>query len=146
MLVITGLQGYYQFHLLKANHPTFALLTVIVYLFTETLIIFFFVGTGVSIKEFTLQQKANPRFHQKSIAIKQKIYPPTLLNILLVMILFITGGAVDTGGLPGWAHGTLFLLVMGHFLYTLRIQHNCFRENTSLILEMVAPKDPACTT
>ena len=27
LLAITGLQGYFQFHLMQANHPTFALFT-----------------------------------------------------------------------------------------------------------------------
>ena len=48
MLILTALQGYFHFTILHANHPTFALLTVIIYLFTQTLIIFFFVGTVIN--------------------------------------------------------------------------------------------------
>ena len=56
MLLVSGLQGYFQFLIFKANHPAFALLTTIVYLFTETLIMFYFVGIGMSIKEFMLEK------------------------------------------------------------------------------------------
>ena len=136
MIFVSGLQGYFQFKLFNANHPTFALLTMIIYLFTETLIIFFFVGTGVSIKEYILEKKLSADFHKRSLKIKMRVYPPLLLSILLFMILFISGGAVDTQHLPGWIHGTLFCVVLIHFLYAVHIQHQCFKENTQIVLEM----------
>lgn len=136
LLLTTGLQGFLWFYVLNANHSTFALLAVIVYLFTETLIIFFFVGTGVSIKEYVAQYHKSPDFHKRSIAIKRYVYPPMLLNMLLVMVLFITGGAVDTKHIPRFVHGLLFYICLAHFLFIFRIQHRAFKENTSLILDM----------
>ncbi|MDP6593259.1 MAG: hypothetical protein QF613_03495 [Candidatus Marinimicrobia bacterium] len=135
-LLTAGLQGYFGFPVLGANHPTFALLTAMIYLFTEVLVMFFFVGTGVSIKEYVQDGKAGPEFHQRSVALKRKLYSPTLLNVLLVMALFIIGGAVDTGFVPDWGHGVLFLATMLHFVKTLTVQHACFKENTAIILEM----------
>ncbi len=135
-LLIAGLQGYFQFSFLGANHPTFALLAVIVYLFTETLIIFFFVGIGVSIKEFLQTTHADSNYHKRSLAIKRKVYPPMLLNMLLVMVLFISGGAVDTGHLAGWIHGLLFCGTILHFFSVLNIQHQSFKESTAIVLEM----------
>jgi len=136
MLCLTGLSGYFHFLIFNANHPTFAILTIIIYLFTETLVIFFFVGTGVSVKEYTQEHKLDTQFHRRSIALKRRVYPPLLLNMLLVMVLFITGGAVDTHRLPGWAHGVLFLICIVHFLKAAYVQHLCFKEDTALIIEM----------
>ena len=136
LLVTTGLQGWLHFPILNANHPTFALLTMIVYLFTETLVIFFFVGTGASIKEYTKEHHLKPDYQRQSLAIKRKIYPPLLLNMLLVMILFISGGAVDTNRLPSWLHGTLYGICLLHFVAVIRIQHHSFKENTALVLRM----------
>ena len=136
MLIVSGLQGYFGFSVLNANHPTFALLTIIVYLFTETLIIFFFVGVGISIKEYVLEKHLPVDFHKKSIAIKRRVYPPILLNILLMMILFISGGAVDTGRIPVFSHTVLYFVGLGHFLKTLAVEHVCFKESTSIVLEM----------
>ena len=135
-LLTTGLQGYFGFPVLGANHPTFALLTAMIYLFTEVLVMFFFVGTGVSIKEYVQDGKANPEFHRRSIAIKRILYSPTLLNVLLFMTVFIIGGAVDTGFVPAWSHGVLFLVTLLHFAKTLTIQNACFKEDTAIILEM----------
>ena len=142
LLLLTALQGYFSFLIFNANHPTFALLTVIVYLFTETLIIFFFVGIGVSIKEYIQAHKANPDFHKRSLAIKRRVYPPLLLNIVLIMTLFITGGAVDTGHMPGWLHGTLFCISILHFLKAITVQHHSFRESTAIVLEMAGVQRP----
>src|SRR3989338_2137774 len=97
LLCLSGLQGYFNFSILNANHPTFALLSVIVYLLTETLVIFFFVGVSSSIKDYTLLKKLDIGFYQRVAAIKRKIYPPTFLNILLVMGQAISGGAVSVG-------------------------------------------------
>ncbi len=142
MLFVTGLQGYFSFFVLNANHATFALLTVITYLFTETLVIFYFVGIGVSIKDYVREHTADPEFHKRSLAIKRRVYPPLLLNMLFVMILFISGGAVDTGRFPGWAHGVLFLVAIGHFLKVINVQHECFREATYIVLDMSGIKRP----
>ncbi|HJM48168.1 MAG TPA: hypothetical protein QGH56_10170, partial [Candidatus Marinimicrobia bacterium] len=51
LLALTGLQGYFQFHLMQANHPQFALFTAIFYMFTETLVMFYFIGSGTAIKK-----------------------------------------------------------------------------------------------
>ena len=51
LLVVTGLQGYFQFHIMQANHIQFALITVIWYMFTEVLIMFYFIGSGTAIKK-----------------------------------------------------------------------------------------------
>lgn len=136
MLGIALLQNFFGFMIFQANELTFIILTSIVYLFTETLVIFFFVGTGVSVKEYTFEKKLNPGFHRKSIAIKRKVYPPLLLNMLLMMILFISLGAVDTHRIPVWAYQLYFVLCLWHFVYAKTVQHDSFRENTKNILAM----------
>lgn len=136
LLILTAAQGYFQFSILNANHPTFALLTVIVYLFTETLVIFYFVGTGVSIRDYTELKKLPLGFRRQSLSVKKRLYPPTLLNMTLVMAQFISGGAVATGRLEGWIHGAFFCLCLLHFMKTAVIQHGCFKEETGIILKM----------
>lgn len=137
LLLLTGLQGYLGFTLLGVNHPTIGFLTAIIYLFTEVMVMFFFVGTGISIKEYVHDQNGDPQLHARSVAIKRKLYPPTLLNVLLVMAVFIVGGGVDTNVIPAWIHNILFLTAIGHFAITIRKQHICFKENTILVLKMV---------
>ena len=136
MLLLALLQSYFQFYIFHANHLTFIILTSMVYLFTETLVIFFFVGTGVSIKEYTRDHKLEPDFHKKSTAVKMQVYPPLLLNMLFMIILFIMVGAVDTRQIPSWLYKAFFWFCLGHFLYVKNIQNQCFRQNTENILAM----------
>ncbi len=136
MLLLNGIQGYFVFKIFHANHPTLALLTIILYLFTQTLIIFYFVGIGVSIKEFVIDKKISADYHKRSFDLKRRLYPPVLLNMLLVMILFISGGAVDTKYMPGWIHGMLFYISLFHFIKTIIIEHNAFKKSTQIVIEM----------
>jgi len=146
LLILAAFQSIFNFPILKANHVTFMILTSIVYLFTETLIIFFFVGTGVSIKEYTQSHNLKPIFHQKSISIKRKVYPPLLMNMLYMMILFVIVGAVDTGRMAVWIYNVFFAFCIYHFLRVIVIQHKCFVENTDNILEMSGVKRTECFT
>ena len=141
ILLMTGfLQSFLHFPILKAGHLTFMLLTSVVYLFTETLIIFFFVGTGVSVKEYTQEHKLGPEFHKRSLAIKYRVYPPQLLNILLMIIVFILIGAVDTNRVPAIVYQTFFAVALIHFMAVKVTQHRCLRDNTRVILDMAGIK------
>ena len=139
MLVVLG-QSISPFFVFHASPMSFLILTSIIYLFTETLIMFFFVGTGVSVKEYMLEQKISGNFHQRSIALKRKLYPPQLLNILILMTAFIFYGAADTGKVSVWVYRGLLLAGIIHFCYAKVIQHRCFRDNTDIILSMAGIK------
>ena len=136
MLLIAFAQSFVHFKVINADGLTFIVLTSIIYLFTETLVIFFFVGTGVSVKEYSIANKLDPIFHLKSIALKRRIYPPLMLNLLLMIILFITYGAVDTRHLPAWVYQIYFMICFIQYIDAKIIQHKCFRENTENVLAM----------
>lgn len=137
LCLITGfVQSFNNFHIFNANHVLFIVFTSIMYSFTETLIIFFFVGTGVSIKEYTQSHKLDNSFHKRSIAVKRKIYPPLMMNILYMIILFVLVGGVDTHRVPKWAYQTLFIVCIFDYLRIKIIQNESFKLNTQIILEM----------
>ena len=140
MMLVVFNQSIVPFPVFHASPMSFLILTSIIYLFTETLIMFFFVGTGVSVKEYMLEHKITGNFHQRSIALKRKLYPPQLLNILILMTAFIFYGAADTGKVPHWVYSSLLLAGIIHFCYAKVIQHRCFRENTDIILSMAGIK------
>lgn len=136
MLMVMLVQSFFPFNIFSASPMSFLILTSIVYLFTETLIIFFFVGTGVSVRDFSAANHLPPDYHRRSIAIKRRIYPPQLLNILILMTVFILYGAADTQKISIWVYRLALLGGIAHFVHAKIIQHNCFRDNTNVILEM----------
>jgi len=136
ILLIALSQSFLHFSVLAANHVTFMILASIVYCFTETLVIFFFVGTGVSVKEYTHQHNLDTQYHKRSIAIKHRVYPPLMLNLLFMIILFVLVGAVDTGRMPNWLYQLIFIGCLAHYIKAKVIQNSCFKDNTQIILEM----------
>ncbi len=136
LLVIAFFQSFLKFKVLAANHLTFMVLTSISYTFTETLVIFFFVGTGVSIKEYVEAHRLSQDYRKQSLAVKRKVYPPLLLNMLFMVILFVLVGAVDTLRIPLWIYLVLFLGCIIDYVRIKIIQNDCFKENTKIILQM----------
>ncbi len=135
-LCIAFFQSFLKFHLFAANHLTFMVLVSILYAFTETLVIFFFVGTGVSVRDYTKDNNLDPKYHKKSIGIKRIVYPPLLLNMLFMIILFCLVGAVDTHRIHPWIYYSLFIFCIIDYCRIKVIQNKCFRENTENILAM----------
>ena len=126
VLSLAFAQSLWYFPIFKANHLTFMILTSIVYFFTETLVIFFYVGTGVSIKEYVLEHHLSDDYRRRSFQIKRKVYPPLLMNMLYMSVLFVLVGAVDTGKFPVWAYRLLFLFCIVDYMRIKLIS----RENT----------------
>ena len=135
-LLVGLLQSFTHFSVLAANHVTFMILVSIIYCLTETLVIFFFVGTGVSVKEYTRDHNLDVQYHKRSIAIKRRVYPPLMLNLLFMIILFVLAGAVDTDRMPTWIYQLIFIACLAHYIKVKIIQHGCFKDNTQIILDM----------
>lgn len=142
-LIVAFFQSFLKFNIGQANHVTFMVLTSIVYFFTQTLVIFFFVGTGVSIREYTQEHQMDAGFHRRSIAIKRRVYPPVLLNMLWLSVLFVIVGAVDTYRVPGWIYYAFFVFCIADYVRTKVKENACFRDNTDIILEMSGLKAKA---
>jgi hypothetical protein len=143
MLLVVFAQSLVPFKVMSASPMSFLILTSIIYLFTETLVMFFFVGTGVSVKEYMLEKKISGDFHKRSIGIKRRVYPPQLLNILILMIAFILFGAADTGKMPSWIYSAVLLAGIVQFIQAKIIQNDCFRDNTNIVLDMAGIKRAA---
>jgi hypothetical protein len=140
MLLIVLAQSFVPFKVINASPMSFLILTSIIYLFAETLVMFFFVGTGVSVKEYMLEKKISGDFHKRSIGIKRRVYPPQLLNILILMTAFILFGAADTHRIsPSIYRGILFIGIV-QYLQAKMIQNECFRDNTNIVLDMTGIK------
>ena len=136
LITITGLQGYFQFIIFKASHQQFALFSTIFYMFSETLIMFFFIGSGTAIKKEVTQSNIPTSAYNKVKRTKMILFPHLTFNMLLVGVVFILGGAVQTGFISGMVHGVLFIITFFHFLYTILVQHIGFKENVDLVIEL----------
>ena len=143
LFLLSGLQGIFHFAVLGAPHPTFAFLTTIIYLFTQTLTVFFFVGASTNIREYLEPQApagrdliARARFIRG--AVSGQIY----LNILLFLAQAILGGAVAARAVPRFLHGVMVAVAFLHFHYVLWREHLAFRDITGVVVAMTRTQRP----
>lgn len=136
MLSAAAAQGYLGFTVLGIDHPRFAFLAALVYLFTQTLVMFFFIGTGLNVRDYAREHEEAAEYHRRSRALKGAVFPSIMLNMLFVTILVFAGAAVDTGRMRPGPHGALFAAALMHFLWTIRAQHRGYKEIVSVIVGM----------
>ena len=103
-------------------------------MFTETLIMFYFIETGKNIKNYIIEHDYSLNFYKPILKMKMKLFPHIMLSMFIIGTVFIIGGAVHNGIISGWIHGLLFYIGICHFSYLIIIQHLCFKENTELII------------
>ncbi len=135
-LLLNGLQGFFDFNIYKANHISFAFFSTILYMFTQTLIMFYFIGAGKKIKETILENDLDRAPYQEVIDLKRKLFSPLTLNMLFVGTAFILGGGVHTGAVHKLWHSGLFIVSIMHYLKVIIIQHNSFIANNNTLLKV----------
>ena len=142
LFVLAGLQGIFGFPVVGAPHPTFSFLTAIIYFFTQTLTIFFFVGTSTNIREF-LEAPARDdpngsaaKLVARARHIRGAVSGQIYLNILLFLVQAILGGAIAARAVPRFLHGTMVVAAFLHFHYVLWREHLAFRDITAVVVAM----------
>src|SRR5436309_12554905 len=100
-LIATGVFGFLASPTHAAKHIFFALGTVVLGLFSQSMTMFFFIGTGKEIKEKSNQDAA---VVQRTKAFKSQVFPAAMYAIAVLMVTFIMGGGVPSGKTPRWLH------------------------------------------
>jgi hypothetical protein len=121
-----------------AAHIRFALFGIIVVLFTQTMTLFYFVGTGSRIKKVVGEYGLDPALVARTVRFKARLFPWLTFTPLATMAAFIVGGGAHTRALPAWLHGGLALLALGMNLVTAGLAIACIGENVRLIDEIDA--------
>ena len=136
LITITGFQGYFQFIIFKASYQQFALFSTVFYMFSQTLIMFFFIGSGTAIKKEITESILITDTYEKVKKTKMTLFPHLTLNMFIIGSAFVLIGAVDTGAASNLTQNIFFLLGYIHFLFIIKIQHNAFKENIDIIIEI----------
>ena len=131
-LILIGINHYVN--IWPTQHISFDLFVSLIFIATQTLIIFFFVGAGVNIKEYT-KSKDN-KFYKGILAIKRRLYPPTLAVTILFMITVIVDGAFFLGKVNEWWFHISYLLTLYYFVKSSIEQHKAFIGSTNIVLAM----------
>jgi|ERR1051325_288660 hypothetical protein len=113
-----------------AQHIFFALGTVVIGLFSQSMTMFFFIGTGKEIKE-----KANndAAVVQRTKDFKARVFPAALYAMIVLMVTFIMGGGVASGKTPRWLHDLLALASLFMYGRAYWVQIKAMDENARLM-------------
>jgi len=129
-LIATGVFGFMATPVHAAKHIFFALGTVVLGLFSQSMTMFFFIGTGKEIKEKSNQ---NAEAVQRTKAFKSQVFPAAMYAIAILMVTFIMGGGVPSGKTPRWLHDALSvgsIVLFGRAYY---VQLKAMDENARLM-------------
>ena len=134
-LFLIGMNHY--FDLWPQNHITLALLISIIFVASQTLVMFFFVVTGVNIREYVESHSdVKNDLYQQMLALKRKLYPPTMMVTILFMALVIIDGVFFLGKVSEWWFHILYILTVYYYIKATTIQHQSFKESTHIVLTM----------
>ncbi len=119
-------------------HIRFALFGIVVVLFTQTMTLFYFVGTGSRIKKVVREYGLATELWARTRAFKERLFPWLTFTPLVTMLAFILGGGAHTRVLPGWVHGGLAVAALLMNAVTTLIGLRCLADNVVLIDEIDA--------
>ena len=141
---LCGLMGFYNFKLLGANHAQFALFTILIFVLTETLVMYFFIATGKSMKSILSNQVDlnATQLWNKVKHIKKIVFPHIMITILIIggLYIFYFGyikSAISNNNLPySWLQGPLYILGLIHHIWSLKIKNDSFKMQIEIVSEM----------
>jgi hypothetical protein len=129
-LIVTFVMGFRATPAHAADHIIVAIVTVIIGLFSQSMTMFFFIGTGKELKEKSDQDAG---VVQQTKAFKTRVFPAAMWAMTAIMVTFITGGGVGLGKTPLWLHDALAALSIVMFARAYVHQVRAMSENATLM-------------
>jgi hypothetical protein len=120
---------------LVSHHILVAIPTVLLSLFAQSMVIFYFIGTGKLVKDEVADYPESERLViLKALrGFKARTSPAATLALLSAIVVFVLGGAVHTRALPGWTHlAASIAAVLTHF-WAFMTEWRVFAENNRLM-------------
>lgn len=142
-LIATGIAGFLSSPGHVANHILFALVTVVVGLFSQSMTMFFFIGTGKEIKDKVKGAQEEAVVVRQTKDFKSRVFPAAMWAITALMVTFITGGGVPSGKTPRLVHDALALATLLTFVRAYWIQLQAMDENAKLMEKYLADEPAA---
>jgi len=145
--LLTTVQGFALTAHLAASHPearllvtkhvAYAIPTVLLSLFSQSMVIFFFIGTGRLVKDETAgYPEAQRRLVLDALrGFKRTTSPAATFALLSAIAVFVVGGAAHTRALPAWVHLAASLGAVATHAWALTAEWKAFLENGRLMAD-----------
>jgi hypothetical protein len=129
-LIATIVMGFQATPAHAADHIITAIVTVVIGLFSQSMTMFFFIGTGKELKDASNQ---DADVVQRTRVFKSRVFPAAMWAMAAIMVTFIMGGGVGQGKTPIWLHDGLAALSVVLYVRAYVIQIRAMNENASLM-------------
>ena len=129
-LIVTSVMGFQATPARAADHIVVAIVTVVIGLFSQSMTMFFFIGTGKELKE---KSSGDADVLQRTRTFKSRVFPAAMWAMAAIMVTFIMGGGVGSGKTPRWLHDALAAVSLLMFARAYVIQLRAMNENASLM-------------
>jgi hypothetical protein len=113
--IVTLLMGFMVVKTTLAQHVLFGFFTTFLVTLTQSMTMFYFIGTGKQVKDLVASLPGGPEFVQRTKVFKLKVFPPALWAMLFTMATMIIGGGVHTH--VAWTPPLLHALLAAISLY-----------------------------
>ena len=117
------------------RHVGIAIPTVLLSLFSQSMVIFYFIGTGRLAKDASADYpEAERRALRRALSgFKRRTSPPATFALLSAIAVFVLGGAVHTRALPPATHLAASLAAVAIHAWAFFAEWRAFVENTTLM-------------
>ena len=141
-LFISLAMGIWKFPFLGSNHAQFSLFAILVFILAETIVMYFFIATGKSIKEILSNQNTPVavKLWEEIKYIKKLIFPQIMLTISLIGGLYIFYfGYIISNSTDGsilrytWVLLPLILISITQHLWSLKIKNDSFKMQIDIV-------------
>ncbi|HEX7419025.1 MAG TPA: hypothetical protein VF505_04005 [Thermoanaerobaculia bacterium] len=141
-LIVTMIAGFLATPGHHAQHIMLALATVVVGLFSQSMTMFFFIGTGKQLKDKTAGQESEGDVKTATRALTMKVSPIATYAMAVLMVTFIMGGGVASGKTPRWLHNVLSAGSLLLFMRAYWIEINAMNANAELMGRFMRDTEP----
>ncbi len=135
-IFVNGFQWIFRFNIYNANYISFSFVSTILYMFTQSAVMFYLIGSGKKIKELTIEYKLDKIFYDRVIKIKRELFPSLTINILIVGTGFILGGGVQTKVISKYWHYFIFYFGLLHYIKVIVSQYRALIENFNILSDL----------
>ena len=134
--------GIWNFSFLGSNHAQFSLFAILVFVLTETLVMYFFIATGKSIKLILTKQNTSDaiKLWEEIKYIKKLIFPQIMLTISLIggLYIFYFGYIISNATNDNilqytWVLLPLLLVSIIQHLWSLKIKNDSFKMQIDIV-------------
>ncbi len=140
-LLIAFILAFFQSRYGFPMHMASAGVAILVSFFANSCAIFYFVGTGVWIRDEAKALAVRNReaglqvwsLYEKANKLKGKAFPLPSLNIALALFTFILGGAIQVGAVSAWVHVTLATVFVISSFFSTRLVFSAMKSNMDLL-------------